>query len=72
MTKILFEEPAVKDIEDVLVKARGLKASFGLTFAELSNVLDVNEKALTSVMSGRLVNKTILNKLSKWVIKHGL
>lgn len=72
MTKVLFEEPAAKDIEDVLTKARGLKASFGLTFKELSNVLDVNEKALTSVMSGRLVNKTILNKLSKWVIKNGL
>lgn len=67
MVNDVFIKPTINEINLIVEKANKKKEQEKINTTELSIKLDVNYCNLLRVLSGKLINYQIINKLNKWI-----
>ena len=62
-----FRKPTQAEVNLIIEMANNKKNKLKLNTTELCNILNVNYGNLLRVLSGKLVNYQIINKLNSWI-----
>lgn len=67
MIKDVYRKPTINEINLIVEKANQKKKDLKINTTELCNKLEVNYCNLLRVLSGKLINYQIINKLNEWI-----
>lgn len=67
MVNEVFKKPSINEINLIVEKANLKKEKLKLNTTELCKLLEVNYCNLLRVLSGKLINYQIINKLNEWI-----